>query len=86
LKGKIGGVHRLGTTSDRTLRRALRRFGIDPEKETKIDAPHDSTTNEEEIEAPIGKNLTTSDVEGVERAYRARTPPFPKSPLPIPRA
>jgi ABC-type nitrate/sulfonate/bicarbonate transport system substrate-binding protein len=36
LKGKIGGVNRLGTTSDMTLRLALRRLGIDPEKETKI--------------------------------------------------
>ena len=36
LKGKIGGVNRLGTTSDMTLRLALRRFGIDPEKDTKI--------------------------------------------------
>ena len=36
LKGKIGGVNRLGTTSDMTLRLALRRLGIDPDKETKI--------------------------------------------------
>ncbi|MBM2805262.1 MAG: transporter substrate-binding protein [Deltaproteobacteria bacterium] len=36
LKGKIGGVNRLGTTSDMTLRLALRRLGVDPEKETKI--------------------------------------------------
>jgi NitT/TauT family transport system substrate-binding protein len=36
LKGKIGGVNRLGTTSDMTLRLTLRRLGIDPEKETKI--------------------------------------------------
>src|SRR6476469_8156112 len=36
LKGKTGGVNRLGTTSDMTLRLALRRFGIDPEKDTKI--------------------------------------------------
>jgi len=36
LKGKIGGVNRLGTTSDMTLRLALRRLGIDPEKDTKI--------------------------------------------------
>ena len=35
LKGKIGGVNRLGTTSDMTLRLALRRLGVDPEKETK---------------------------------------------------
>jgi len=36
LRGKIGGVNRLGTTSDMTLRLALRRLGVDPEKETKI--------------------------------------------------
>ena len=36
LKGKIGGVNRLGTTSDMTLRLALRRLGVDPERETKI--------------------------------------------------
>ena len=36
LKGKIGGVNRLGTTSDMTLRLALRRLGVDPEKETRI--------------------------------------------------
>ncbi len=36
LKGKFGGVNRLGTTSDMTLRLALRRLGVDPEKETKI--------------------------------------------------
>lgn len=36
LKGKTGGVNRLGTSSDMTLRLALRRFGIDPEKDTKI--------------------------------------------------
>jgi NitT/TauT family transport system substrate-binding protein len=36
LKGKIGGVNRLGTTSDMTLRLALRRLGVDPERDTKI--------------------------------------------------
>jgi ABC-type nitrate/sulfonate/bicarbonate transport system substrate-binding protein len=36
LRGNTGGVNRLGTTSDMTLRLALRRFGIDPEKDTKI--------------------------------------------------
>ncbi len=36
LKGKIGGVNRLGSTSDLGLRLALRRLGIDPEKDTKI--------------------------------------------------
>lgn len=36
LKGKTGGVNRLGTTSDMGLRLALRRLGIDPERDTKI--------------------------------------------------
>ena len=36
LKGKTGGVNRLGTTSDMGLRLALRRLGIDPEKDAKI--------------------------------------------------
>jgi NitT/TauT family transport system substrate-binding protein len=36
LKGKTGGVNRLGTTSDLGLRLALRRLGIDPEKDVKI--------------------------------------------------
>lgn len=36
LKGKTGGVNRLGSTSDLGLRLALRRLGIDPEKDTKI--------------------------------------------------
>ncbi|HEY1269839.1 MAG TPA: ABC transporter substrate-binding protein [Candidatus Binatia bacterium] len=36
LKGKPGGVNRLGSTSDLGLRLALRRVGIDPEKDTKI--------------------------------------------------
>jgi NitT/TauT family transport system substrate-binding protein len=36
LKGKTGGVNRQGSTSDLGLRLALRRFGIDPEKETNI--------------------------------------------------
>jgi NitT/TauT family transport system substrate-binding protein len=43
LKGKTGGVNRAGSTSDLGLRLALRRVGIDPEKETTIvtagDAP-----------------------------------------------
>jgi ABC-type nitrate/sulfonate/bicarbonate transport system substrate-binding protein len=43
LKGKSGGVNRSGSTSDLGLRLALRRFGIDPEKDAKIitagDAP-----------------------------------------------
>jgi NitT/TauT family transport system substrate-binding protein len=36
LKGKTGGVNRLGSTSDLGLRLALRRKGIDPEKDVKI--------------------------------------------------
>jgi NitT/TauT family transport system substrate-binding protein len=36
LKGKTGGVNRLGSTSDLGLRLALRRVGVDPEKEAKI--------------------------------------------------
>jgi ABC-type nitrate/sulfonate/bicarbonate transport system substrate-binding protein len=36
LKGKIGGVNRLGSTSDLGLRLALRRLGVDPERDTKI--------------------------------------------------
>jgi NitT/TauT family transport system substrate-binding protein len=36
LKGKMGGVNRLGSTSDLGLRLALRRLGIEPEKEVKI--------------------------------------------------
>jgi NitT/TauT family transport system substrate-binding protein len=36
LKEKVGGVNRLGSTSDLGLRLALRRKGIDPEKDLKI--------------------------------------------------
>jgi NitT/TauT family transport system substrate-binding protein len=36
LKGKTGGVNRLGSTSDLGLRLALRRLGIDPEKDARI--------------------------------------------------
>ena len=36
LKGKMGGVNRLGSTSDLGLRLALRRKGVDPEKDVKI--------------------------------------------------
>lgn len=36
LKGKIGGVNRIGSTSDLGLRLALRKLGLDPEKEAKI--------------------------------------------------
>jgi len=36
LRGKTGGVNRLGSTSDLGLRLALRKLGIDPEKDAKI--------------------------------------------------
>lgn len=36
LRGKIGAVNRLGTTSDLGLRLALRKLGVDPEKEARI--------------------------------------------------
>lgn len=36
LKGKTGGVNRLGSTSDLGLRLALRKLGVDPEKDVKI--------------------------------------------------
>lgn len=36
LRGKTGGVNRLGTTSDLGLRLALRKLGVDPEKDVKI--------------------------------------------------
>src|SRR5881296_2081805 len=36
LKGTTGGVNRLGTTSDLGLRLALRKLGVDPEKDVKI--------------------------------------------------
>jgi NitT/TauT family transport system substrate-binding protein len=36
LKGKVGGVNRLGSTSDLGLRLALRKLGIEPEKDVKI--------------------------------------------------
>jgi ABC-type nitrate/sulfonate/bicarbonate transport system substrate-binding protein len=36
LKGKIAGVNRLGRTSDLGLRLALRKLGIDPDKDVKI--------------------------------------------------
>jgi NitT/TauT family transport system substrate-binding protein len=36
LKGKTGGVNRLGTTSDLGLRLALKKLAIDPEKDVKI--------------------------------------------------
>jgi len=36
LKGKSGGVNRLGSTSDLGIRLALRKLGIDPDKDVKI--------------------------------------------------
>ena len=36
LRGKIGGVNRIGSTSDMGLRFALRKLNIDPEKDTRI--------------------------------------------------
>lgn len=36
LKGKTGGVNRLGSTSDLGLRLALRRLGVDPERDVQI--------------------------------------------------
>ena len=158
LKGKIGGVNRLGTTSDMTLRLALRRLGIDPEKDTKIiatgenpqrlaalsrnitqftllgeplvreaekmgfrdlidigtlkipyhvnsvvtrestiksrrplvaktvraftEAIHYIKTEKESTKALIGKNLKTTDPEGLERAYKAYNAAFPEIPTP----
>ena len=54
LKGKIGGVNRLGSTSDLGLRLALRRLGIDPEKDVKIIT---SGGNTERL-AALSKGLT----------------------------
>ena len=54
LRGKTGGVNRLGTTSDMTLRLALRRFGIDPEKDTKIIA----TGENPQRLAALARNIT----------------------------
>jgi NitT/TauT family transport system substrate-binding protein len=36
LRGKTGGVNRLGSTSDLGLRLALKKLGVDPEKDVKI--------------------------------------------------
>ena len=54
LRSKTGGVNRLGTTSDMTLRLALRRFGIDPEKDTKIIA----TGENPQRLAALARNIT----------------------------
>src|SRR5262245_2181589 len=44
LKGKTGGVNRAGSTSDLGLRLALRRVGINPEKDTNIITAGDAPT------------------------------------------
>lgn len=44
LKGKTGGVNRAGSTSDLGLRLALRRVGINPEKDTTIVTAGDAPT------------------------------------------
>jgi NitT/TauT family transport system substrate-binding protein len=44
LKGKTGGVNRSGSTSDLGLRLALRRVGINPEKDTNIITAGDAPT------------------------------------------
>ena len=54
LKGKTGGVNRLGTTSDMTLRLALRRLGVDPEKDTQIIA----TGENPQRLAALARNIT----------------------------
>jgi NitT/TauT family transport system substrate-binding protein len=54
LRSKTGGVNRLGTTSDMTLRLALRRFGIDPERDTKIIA----TGENPQRLAALSRNIT----------------------------
>jgi NitT/TauT family transport system substrate-binding protein len=54
LKGKTGGVNRLGSTSDLGLRLALRKLGIDPEMDVKI-VPTGSTA---ERFAAVSKGIT----------------------------
>ena len=73
LKGKIGGVNRLGTTSDMTLRLALRRLGVDPEKETKIIA----TGENPQRLAALANNITQFTLLGeplVREAEKTRLP------------
>ncbi|MBI2371579.1 MAG: ABC transporter substrate-binding protein [Deltaproteobacteria bacterium] len=43
LKGKVGAVNRLGTTSDVGLRLALRKLGLNPEKDLRLIALGDDT-------------------------------------------
>ena len=54
LKGKTGGVNRLGSTSDLGLRLALRKLGVDPERDAKII----STGGNPERFAALAKGLT----------------------------
>jgi NitT/TauT family transport system substrate-binding protein len=54
LKGKTGGVNRLGSTSDLGLRLALRKLGVDPERDVKI-VPTGGTA---ERFAALSKGLT----------------------------
>jgi ABC-type nitrate/sulfonate/bicarbonate transport system substrate-binding protein len=54
LKGKTGGVNRLGSTSDLGLRLALRKLGIDPGKDAQII----STGGNPERFAALAKGLT----------------------------
>jgi NitT/TauT family transport system substrate-binding protein len=54
LKGKIGGVNRLGSTSDLGLRLALRKLGVDPDRDAKV-IPTGGTA---ERLAAISKGLT----------------------------
>jgi NitT/TauT family transport system substrate-binding protein len=54
LKGKTAGVNRLGSTSDLGLRLALRKLGVDPEKDVKI-IPTGGTT---ERFAALSKGIT----------------------------
>jgi NitT/TauT family transport system substrate-binding protein len=54
LKGKVGGVNRLGSTSDLGLRLALRKLGVDPDKDAKI-IPTGGTA---ERFAAVSKGLT----------------------------
>jgi ABC-type nitrate/sulfonate/bicarbonate transport system substrate-binding protein len=46
------------------------------------EALHFIKTNKEETKALIGKNLKTTDPEGLERAYRAYNAAFPEVPYP----
>jgi ABC-type nitrate/sulfonate/bicarbonate transport system substrate-binding protein len=54
LKGKTGGVNRLGSTSDLGLRLALRKLGVDPEKDVKVITTGGNT----ERFAALSKGLT----------------------------